>query len=222
VHAPIRRRGRHASAIWYTYVIGVHHSGYGMFFRPGAVAGLTPTNDGATCMFIGGPARAFTVPGRHERWRALRARFAATAPQAAYDIQDATCVSAVRGWHGHPGLQRSAFGPGWALVGDAGYFKDPLGTHGISQALRDGQLLSDAVLDAGCDARVLPATLARYEHTRDALSAEMSSATDALASFSWDGPTAERLMRRLSREMAKEAEIVASATGTGAMLSRTA
>ena len=31
---------------------------------------------------------------------------------------------------------RRPWGPGWALVGDAGYFKDPISTHGITDALR--------------------------------------------------------------------------------------
>ena len=38
------------------------------------------------------------------------------------------------------------WGPGWALVGDAGYFKDPITTHGITDALRDAELLADALL----------------------------------------------------------------------------
>ena len=35
--------------------------------------------------------------------------------------------------------QRRAGGPGWALVGDAGYFRDPLTAHGITDALRDAE-----------------------------------------------------------------------------------
>jgi flavin-dependent dehydrogenase len=225
VHAPVVRTDRHASAIWYAYVTGVPDRGYRMFFRPGApggIAGLTPTNDGATVMFVGGPAREFRVPDRPRRWPALHQQFLATAPEAADDVRHAACASAVRGWQGHPGRQRRAFGPGWALVGDAGYFQDPLGTHGISQALRDAHFLSDAVLEAGSDRAALPNALSRYEQTRNALSAEMSTITDALASYCWDGPGAERLMRQLSREMTKEAEIVASRTGFASMLSRTA
>jgi hypothetical protein len=37
---------------------------------------------------------------------------------------------------------RRATGPGWALVGDAGYFKDPLTAHGITDALRDAEFLT--------------------------------------------------------------------------------
>ena len=35
---------------------------------------------------------------------------------------------------------RKAFGGGWALVGDARYFKDPVTAHGITDALRDAEL----------------------------------------------------------------------------------
>ena len=45
---------------------------------------------------------------------------------------------------GRKGFLRQAFGPGWALVGDAGYFKDPLTAHGITDALRDAELLANA------------------------------------------------------------------------------
>src|SRR4029453_3588394 len=60
------------------------------------------------------------------------------------------------GWHGH--LKR-AYGPGWALVGDAGYFKDPLTAHGITDALRDAELLARSLLETG--------NAARYQRERD-------------------------------------------------------
>jgi flavin-dependent dehydrogenase len=47
-------------------------------------------------------------------------------------------------------------------VGDAGYFKDPITAHGISDALRDAELLADAVAGGGDGA------LAEYEARRDA------------------------------------------------------
>ena len=45
----------------------------------------------------------------------------------------------------HPNLMRQAFGPGWALVGDAGYHRDAVTAHGISDAFRDAELLAVAV-----------------------------------------------------------------------------
>ena len=41
-------------------------------------------------------------------------------------------------------------GPGWALVGDAGYHKDPITAQGMLDAFRDAELLAEAI-DAGLD-----------------------------------------------------------------------
>ena len=70
---------------------------------------------------------------------------------------------------GCPGYVRRSFGPGWASVGDAGYFKDPITTHGLTDALRDAELLSDAVLAHAAGAAA-ESTLAQYQDTRDRLS----------------------------------------------------
>ena len=52
------------------------------------------------------------------------------------------------------GVIAPGHGPGWALVGDAGWWKDPLSTHGITDALRDAELLAGAVVaGAGVAAR---------------------------------------------------------------------
>jgi flavin-dependent dehydrogenase len=57
-------------------------------------------------------------------------------------------------------------GPGWALVGDAGYFKDPITTHGMSDAMRDAELLTDALLAALSGAPEKDALVA-YERMRE-------------------------------------------------------
>lgn len=60
-----------------------------------------------------------------------------------------------------PNFFRTPYGPSWALVGDAGYHRDPLTAQGISDAFRDAQLLSEAI-DAGLAGRQpLPEALAR-------------------------------------------------------------
>ena len=66
-----------------------------------------------------------------------------------------------------PFWYRKPYGPGWALVGDAGYHKDPITAQGITDAFRDAELLADA-LDAGfTGARPLDEALAGYERTRN-------------------------------------------------------
>ena len=100
-----------------------------------------------------------------------------------------------------PGYLRRAAGPGWALVGDAGYFKDPLTAHGISDALRDAEFLSRAVVDGGPDA------LRDYERTRDRLSLPLFDAAEAIAGYGWDLSEIRDLL--LSESAAMKPEVAA-------------
>ena len=71
------------------------------------------------------------------------------------------------------GYLRRSWGPGWALVGDAGYFKDPLSAHGLTDALRDAELLARAIVDGRRDGADEREALAGYQATRDALSRDV-------------------------------------------------
>ena len=93
----------------------------------------------------------------------------------------------MHGWRGVPGHVRRSYGPGWALVGDAGYFKDPITTHGITDALRDAELLSDAVLARGVAVPRPEVALATYQDTRDRLSRALVEVTESVCRYDWDG-----------------------------------
>jgi flavin-dependent dehydrogenase len=113
-------------------------------------------------------------------------------------------VEPVRGFGGHPGFIKRSTGDGWALVGDAGYFKDPLTAHGITDALRDAELLARAIL-AGT-----PAGLANYETTRLDLSQRLFEITDEIASFGWTDDEVQLLHRAFSSEMSREVRALAA------------
>ncbi|HEX6055018.1 MAG TPA: hypothetical protein VFY98_04330, partial [Intrasporangium sp.] len=82
-----------------------------------------------------------------------------------------------------PNHFRKPFGPGWSLVGDAGYHRDAITGHGISDALRDAELLAQAVdTTLRCPSLEVPA-LAAYESHRDRMSARIFEITVALAAF---------------------------------------
>lgn len=49
-------------------------------------------------------------------------------------LSDARPPSRFRGFAGQPGYLRQASGPGWALVGDAGAFEDPLSTGSLTRS----------------------------------------------------------------------------------------
>jgi flavin-dependent dehydrogenase len=69
-----------------------------------------------------------------------------------------------------PNFFRKPFGPGWALVGDAGCHKDPILALGITDALRDAELLSEAVHDGLAGKHPMEEALADYEERRNTAS----------------------------------------------------
>jgi menaquinone-9 beta-reductase len=78
--------------------------------------------------------------------------------------------------------------------------KDPLTAHGITDALRDAELLAAAAV------RGTEAAFADYAATRDALSLPLFEATDAIASFDWDLEEVKRLHQALNKAMKPEVE----------------
>ena len=101
---------------------------------------------------------------------------------------------------GRKGFLRQAYGPGWALVGDAGYFKDPLTAHGITDALRDAELLANAA------AAGTKADFADYAATRDDLSMPLFEVSDAIAALDWDLDQIRALHQTLNHAMKREVE----------------
>ncbi len=71
--------------------------------------------------------------------------------------------------------------------------------HGISDALRDAELLARAV------SRGTEEAMTDYEHSRDVLSTALFDVTDRIASFEWDHPELKILHHALSDEMKHEA-----------------
>lgn len=198
VAAPVDREGMHAGGVIYTFWRGRANEGNRWYYRPGAAAGEIPTHDDLTCIFATVPAARFhaEMPGDLEA--GFRRVLSEVVPEVARELAEATPAEPFRGFPGHPGQMRRSHGPGWALVGDAGYFKDPITAHGISDALRDAELLARAVA-AGSDA-----ALAEYQSARDAISAELFEITDRIAGFAWGLEEVQGLHRRLSRTMNAE------------------
>jgi flavin-dependent dehydrogenase len=203
VRARFVSRGQEASAILYRYVEEVPSAGYVWGYGDGAAAGLIPTNGRETCVFVA------TTP---QRMRSLRRRGTEAAFDSLLDAVPAAMSDAVRaggragrvhGWRGAPGYVRRSFGPGWALVGDAGYFKDPITTHGITDALRDAELLADAVLADG-PSSMAGLAMAHYQDTRDRLSRDLVEVTESVCRYDWDGDRIRTLLRRVSSAMSDE------------------
>ena len=82
-----------------------------------------------------------------------------------------------------PNFYRKPFGPGWALVGDAGAHKDPFMALGICDAFRDVEFLAAAIRDGLSGVRPMDDALGGYESRRNAASAADYKSNIAEARF---------------------------------------
>jgi flavin-dependent dehydrogenase len=215
VEAPLERSGTGASAFVYGYWSDLATEGYEWFYRPGVAAGLIPTNDGQVCVFVGTTSARFRSEVAADIRRGFATLLGEVDPAALERVMAASPASRLRSFPGQPGFMRRAWGPGWALVGDAGYFKDPISTHGLTDAFRDAELLAAAV-DAADAGMPLPLALARYQVTRDRLSSSLFTTVDAIARYDWDLPEVQQLLRRMSTAMTDEVDELAGLGETAA------
>jgi 2-polyprenyl-6-methoxyphenol hydroxylase-like FAD-dependent oxidoreductase len=190
--------GFHAGGVVYGLWRGVDLDGYHWYYQPKMSVGAIPTNDGLTLVFVVVPGSRFMHEIRHDMEGGYHRVMRQTAPDLAARLGLDMQAERLRGFPGMPGYFRQSWGPGWALVGDAGYFKDPFTAHGITDALRDAELLSRAAA-AGSER-----ALAAYQAARDHLSLGVFAVTDRIASFDWDLDEVRELHRELSQEMQKE------------------
>jgi 2-polyprenyl-6-methoxyphenol hydroxylase-like FAD-dependent oxidoreductase len=206
VGAPAELRGRTASAFVYGYWADLPVDGYEWFYRPGVSSGAIPTNDGLTCVFVGAPpgtvARLVRTGGAQH---AVGALAGSLGPRLAAARQ----VGGLRYVRGRRAYLRRSWGPGWALVGGAGYWKDPLSTHGMTDALRDAELLARAVRAAPVPGSDQIDALASYQAVRDGLARPLLEVSERIAGYRWDLAEVRRLLMTLSSTMTDELELLA-------------
>lgn len=200
VGAEAYRQGQYASGVVYAFWNGIANTGNRWYYRRGRAAGAIPTHAGDTCVFIAVPSPRFHAEIHADMAAGYHRVLSECAPAFASEVAGATPSDRYRGFPGHPGVIRQSHGPGWALVGDAGYFKDPITAHGISDALRDAEFLARAV------ARGSESALAEYQSTRDALASELFEITDTIASYESGMDDVKQLHLRLSKTMNEEVD----------------
>jgi flavin-dependent dehydrogenase len=156
-------------------------------------------------VFVAVPPTRFRDEIRHDIAAGYSRALADLSASLGADVASARFEGALSVFAGRRGYLREAWGPGWALVGDAGYFKDPITAHGITDALRDAELLAHAIV------RGTDAALAEYQALRDQLSVGLFAITDEIASFAWDLPRVQALHKSLSEEMNREVSLLTAA-----------
>jgi flavin-dependent dehydrogenase len=204
VRADALVEGRYATAVLYSYWRGLRVDGFYWRFHQKASVGVIPTNHAAACVFVAVPSNRLREELRGSAASAYRPMIWHAAPSVAAQLADATMTEPIRGFGGRVGFIKRAAGPGWALVGDAGYFKDPLTAHGITDALRDAELLARAIVKG------TETALTDYDDARVDLSLRQFDLADEIASFSWTDERLQELHRAFSREMSREVRTLAA------------
>ena len=134
-------------------------------------------------------------------------------PSVADRLRGAKRVEPWAGTAGVPNYFRRPYGPGWALVGDAGYDKDPLTAQGMSDAFIDAEALAAALDDGWSGRRALDGALAEHQAARDRRAKPMYDFTCELAKLE----PAPAHMREL---FAARAELVYAGSHSGAVSQR--
>ncbi len=137
-------QGRCSVAHVFGYAPAPAFSGYHWYFGRNLSGGVIPTNDGLACIVASVPTERFDAEFRFDL-SAAQLALAALAPGLG-SRAFGNGGERLKAFRGTPGRLRQAYGPGWMLVGDAGFFRDPLTSHGISDALRDAEGATTAIL----------------------------------------------------------------------------
>lgn len=210
VGAQAYRSHRPLNAVNYAYFKDVDFDGYWFQFTPKVNAGFISTNDKHCLVFVGRPTGQlgqFRDDPDSEFMRLLELGGGDLVERMA----DASRVSPYRGTPGLPGFVRQSWGNGWALVGDAGYTKDPISAHGISDSFRDAELCALAV-DATLRSRSSK-WLRAYQRVRDRISLGLFEESRRLAEYRWDPAEASQRVRRISKAVESECEMLLDSAG---------
>jgi flavin-dependent dehydrogenase len=185
-------------AMYYAYWSGLDISTFATTVRADQRRGwaAAPTHDGLTVLGFGWPIEEF-----HQNRSDVERNFLATIeldPDFAERVHAARRESRYVGAAELGGYFRKPFGPGWALVGDAGYHKNPITAMGITDAFRDAQLVTKAIDHALTGRRPYGEAMQEYQQERDRLVAAVYELTDESARLSAPPPDMQELLQAIS------------------------
>jgi 2-polyprenyl-6-methoxyphenol hydroxylase-like FAD-dependent oxidoreductase len=181
-------------AMYYAYWSGLPSVGFETTIRTEGRRGWAaiPTHDDLTVLPFGWPVEEF-----HANRSDVEASFFATvdlAPEFAERVRSAKRESKFIGSAELPGYFRKPFGPGWALVGDAGYHKNPITAMGINDAFRDAELVAGAIDDELSGRRPCAEGMRDYQAVRDREAMPVYEFTDDFAQLQPPPPELQQLL----------------------------
>lgn len=160
------------------------------YVRPHRGFAVAPTHDGLTMIVAGWPYAEFAANKQDLEGNYLAAL--ELVPSFAERLRGAKRESRIVGAP-TPNFFRKPYGPGWALVGDAGYLKDPITAQGINDAFRDAERCVMALDEACTGALAFDDAMSRYQQARDEKVLAMYDFTCQLATLEPPPPELQQL-----------------------------
>ena len=176
---------------YFTYFSGLPTSTFECYVRPDRGFACAPTNDGLTMLVCGWPyaeARAYKAD--------VEANFMATmalVPEFAARLRNAKREAPFLGG-AVPAWFRKPYGDGWALVGDAGYNKDPITAQGITDAFLDAERCTDAIDRWLREGKPYNDAMSAWHQERDAKAMPIYEFTAQLATLELPPPEMQQLL----------------------------
>jgi 2-polyprenyl-6-methoxyphenol hydroxylase-like FAD-dependent oxidoreductase len=179
-------------ASYYTYWSGLPMNGrFEAYIRPRRAFGAWPTNNDLTLVICGWPFAE--CEGYKSDIEANYLKTLELVPPFADRLRAATRAARFVG-AAVPNYFRKPYGPGWALVGDAGYNKDFITAQGIHDAFRDAELCATALDETFSGVRPFDVAMSAYQSTRDDHVLPMYEFTTHLATLEPPQPDLQQLL----------------------------
>jgi 2-polyprenyl-6-methoxyphenol hydroxylase-like FAD-dependent oxidoreductase len=176
---------------YYSYWSGLPMDGrFENYIRDRRGFAVAPTHEGLTMVIVGWPYAEYAdrkqdVEGSYLQAIELAPAFAQRLRSAK---REAPFTAAAV-----PNYFRRPYGPGWALVGDAGYNRDFITGQGIMDAFHDAELCAAALDRVFCAAQPFEVAMNEYQRARDARVGAMYEFTCQLARLEPPSPEMQRL-----------------------------
>lgn len=213
VQAPVYHDRGMLTSNYYTYWSGVELDRVELYPRPGRLIVADKTNDGLSMITVVWPKEDFNRVRSNIEGEYMRA-LEEHAPALAERVRAGRREERFAGTGFLPNFFRKPYGPGWALVGDAGYVKDPATAQGISNGFSHSELLAEALDEAFSGRREMGRALADYERRRNEEVLPMFEHTVQLARLQPPPPEMATLLDALRGDAVETGRFLGTVTGT--------
>jgi 2-polyprenyl-6-methoxyphenol hydroxylase-like FAD-dependent oxidoreductase len=200
------------SAIYYSYWSGVPVQDFEVYIRERRGFAAWPTNDDLTLIVGGWPNDEFKanrgdVEGNFaEMFRLV--------PEFADRVNAGTREARFWGTADLGGYFRKPYGPGWALVGDAGYHKHPITAMGMTDAFLDAERLAAALDESLSGRSSWDEAMGLYQKARDEAAVAMYDMTTNFGTLEPPPPEMQQLLAAVSTNSDAMRDFVSVQAGT--------